>query len=136
MGGKKEEVFSIDSSAVIAGLASGLGSFCKEEHQNYYKCKHNNSDPEGCLPEAIDARRCNFALANLYLDPKYGCDAKFTSYVKCLRERDFSFRDCYDTRLDFESCASEKFGIEFPFAVPPRLKQYQKLKPEEKPKNN
>ncbi len=56
------EKFSIDSSAVVAGLASGLVTYCKKENTDYLACKAGNQDPEKCLKEAIESRKCAFKL--------------------------------------------------------------------------
>ncbi len=60
--------FSIDSSAVISGLASGLISYCKNENEAYVACKSKNENPERCLKQAIDCRKCAFKLyVHIYL---------------------------------------------------------------------
>jgi len=118
---QKQESYSIDSSAVVAGLASGLITFCKTPNHNFLSCKAKSENPESCLNEAIEARRCAFTLANEYLNPAYGCDKLFTQYTKCLRDREFNFKDCYGTRLAFEACAAEKIGVEFRDPVNPQL---------------
>jgi len=113
--------FSIDSSAVISGLASGLISYCKNENEAYVACKSKNENPERCLKQAIDCRKCAFKLANEYLDEKNGCGALFTQYVTCLRNKSYNWTGCYNDRLLFEACASEKIGIEFQPPVNPRM---------------
>jgi len=41
------EQYSIDSSAVIAALAPGLLTKCKEENKEYMQCKSKSENPEG-----------------------------------------------------------------------------------------
>lgn len=52
----------IDSSAVLAGLSSGMLTYCADENDKYLKCKTDNQEPDKCLREALDVRRCAFKL--------------------------------------------------------------------------
>jgi hypothetical protein len=104
----QQQKYSIDSSAVVSALASGLISYCKTPNAAYLKCKADSQDPEKCLKEAIECRKCAFKLANEYLDEKNGCSALFTEYVTCLRDNQFLWKKCYPQRVMFEACASDK----------------------------
>jgi hypothetical protein len=61
----KEEIeeLDLDSSSVISGLASGMLTYCSEQNKGFLKCKANNDgNPEKCINEAIDLRKCGFTL--------------------------------------------------------------------------
>ncbi|KAL9656837.1 hypothetical protein ABK040_004372 [Willaertia magna] len=110
---------SFDSSAVIAGLAPGLLTKCKQENKEYLECKAKNQNPEECLKESINCRKCAFNLANDYLNSQ--CNKSFTTFVECLRKREYEYKDCYKPRLEFEQCAASNLGVEFKAPVNPQI---------------
>lgn len=54
--------FDIDSSAVVAGLSSGLLTYCSKQNETYLRCKTAKQNPEDCLVESMGIRRCAFTL--------------------------------------------------------------------------
>ena len=42
------------------------------------------------------------------MNEESGCPNEFVSYVKCLRNREFEYGDCYKSRTIFEKCAKSK----------------------------
>ena len=80
---------------------------------DYLRCKSNDRNPEACLYEAMEARKCGFELANMYQDPTYGCNELFASYVSCLKFNRHRQARCVRPRTYFENCAHERLGIEF-----------------------
>lgn len=49
----------------------------------------------------------NFS-AHEYMNQENGCPELFTKYVACLRDKGFEYKKCYNQRVLFEACASEK----------------------------
>eukprot|EP01080_Neovahlkampfia_damariscottae_P012388 gene12388-6055_t len=115
----QQDKFDIDSGGVIAGLSSGMLTSCFKENDNYLKCKTDNANPQNCLRESIEVRKCAFSLAEKYMS-EGGCPSEFVSYVKCLRTREFEFKDCYKMRTLFENCAKTNLGIKFREPINPK----------------
>mmetsp|Transcript_5076 Transcript_5076/g.19023 ORF Transcript_5076/g.19023 Transcript_5076/m.19023 type:complete len:172 (-) Transcript_5076:166-681(-) len=110
---ERAQRYPIDSGAVILALAPGLITYCKKPNTDYLRCKAKNNDPEACLFEAMEARKCGFELANMYQDPKFGCNQLFASYVSCIKSNRQRQARCIRPRTYFENCAHERLGIEF-----------------------
>ncbi|KAG2374228.1 hypothetical protein C9374_011065 [Naegleria lovaniensis] len=111
--------YSIDSSAVIAALAPGLLTKCEKENADFLQCKSKSENPEDCLKESINCRKCAFGLATEYLNSP--CQQKFSSLVDCLRTREYDYKDCYKQRVSFESCAHHSLGVNFRPPVNPKI---------------
>ncbi|EFC45267.1 NADH-ubiquinone oxidoreductase [Naegleria gruberi] len=113
------EQYSIDSSAVIAALAPALLTKCSTENTEYMKCKSKSENPEDCLKESINCRKCVFSLASEFMNSP--CQPKFSTLVECLRKREYDYKDCYPQRSAFESCAHHVLGVEFRPPVNPKI---------------
>eukprot|EP01027_Heterolobosea_sp_BB2_P022492 GEZU01033132.1.p2 GENE.GEZU01033132.1~~GEZU01033132.1.p2 ORF type:complete len:173 (+),score=39.61 GEZU01033132.1:56-520(+) len=103
----------MESSAALHALSSGLLTYCEKENTAYLTCKAENADPEHCIKEALDCRRCTFALADQYIQQ---CPKEFSFYISCLQTYDNQFKECYEQRRLMEACAANKLGLTFPRA--------------------
>ncbi len=57
------EVIDLDSSSVLAALASGFITYCYKPNKIFLKCKAEHlGDPEKCVNQALDLRKCGFKL--------------------------------------------------------------------------
>jgi hypothetical protein len=91
-----------------------MNSLCFKENEAYLKCKAKDSNPESCLLESMAIRKCAFFLADKYMS-ETGCPLEFDTYTKCLKENEFVHKECFTSRVMFESCVTSKFVFSFFF---------------------
>lgn len=55
--------YNIDTFHYLRAAAPGLFTYCAKENKEFYACKKQKGEnPEACLGEAIEVRRCAFRL--------------------------------------------------------------------------
>lgn len=112
--------FNIDSLHFIKAMSPAMLAHCSKENIAFLQCKSDKGeDPEACLTEAVDCRRCAFKLAGDLLNENNGCTKVFLPYLQCMYRRRGDWNGCYDQRLVFEACASKNLGIQFRQPVKP-----------------
>ena len=58
----EEPLLIAESSSSLHAIASSALTQCATANQKFLDCKSKSSNPENCIKEAIDVRRCSFDL--------------------------------------------------------------------------
>eukprot|EP00761_Pharyngomonas_kirbyi_P014111 gb/GECH01014141.1/.p1 GENE.gb/GECH01014141.1/~~gb/GECH01014141.1/.p1 ORF type:complete len:156 (+),score=43.01 gb/GECH01014141.1/:1-468(+) len=106
----EEPLLSFESSSTVHAISSGLIKYCANENTAFFDCKAKTENPEDCINQALDCRRCTFDLAEKYFDH---CPQELAVTATCLSENDNLFERCYEPRVQLEDCMKDKSNVEF-----------------------